>query len=122
MCVSEFDPETGCFRSMCKGRLRCSRRQWAMLFRFQNGRFIGRAVAGRLTKKLGWMMNKRIIDALACPECKAALTRRASHQTASGAIKHCVLHCEVCAKDVAAVRHGKVDFLRLDPPTPPGGA
>ncbi len=60
-------------------------------------------------------MNKKIIDTLVCPSCKAAPMRRATHQTANGVIKRGSLHCKQCNKDIATIRHGKVDFLRIDP-------
>ncbi|WP_188704825.1 class I SAM-dependent methyltransferase [Silvimonas iriomotensis] len=62
------------------------------------------------------------MDALACPACKATMTRKVSQQTASGVIKQGSLYCEQCEKDVATIRHGKVDFLRIEPLTPPAGA
>lgn len=66
-------------------------------------------------------MNKRIIEALACPECKKVLARNATQQTTSGLMKSGALYCEQCKRDVASVRHGKVDFLRVDPPSKSDG-
>lgn len=60
-------------------------------------------------------MEKFMFDVLVCPVHKTSLTRKNSEQTAAGVMKTGVLFCERCGAPVASVRHGKVDFLRIEP-------